>query len=86
VQTTHESEMALFNECMQSCAHIVLDIADIVREGDFATLMSNGWRTPPYRLVCNSVLRLYKLLLPIPVDQLQRSTRASCKDLNIGWV
>jgi hypothetical protein len=26
--------MALFNECMQSCAHIVLDTADIVREGD----------------------------------------------------
>jgi hypothetical protein len=22
--------MALFNECMQSCAHIVLDAADIV--------------------------------------------------------
>jgi hypothetical protein len=31
-QTTHESEMALFNECMQSCAHLVLDTADIVRE------------------------------------------------------
>ena len=26
--------MALFNECMQSCAHIVLDTADIVRDGD----------------------------------------------------
>ena len=26
--------MALFNECMQWCAHIVLDTADIVREGD----------------------------------------------------
>ena len=24
--------MALFTECMQSCAHIVLDTADIVRE------------------------------------------------------
>jgi hypothetical protein len=24
--------MALFNECTQSCAHIVLDMADIVRE------------------------------------------------------
>ena len=32
-QTTHESEMALFNECMQSCAHLVLDTADIVRDG-----------------------------------------------------
>ena len=27
--------MALFNECTQSCAHIVLDMADIVREGFF---------------------------------------------------
>ncbi len=26
--------MALFNECMQLCAHIVLDSADIVRDGD----------------------------------------------------
>ncbi len=29
--------MALFNECMQSCAHIVLDIADVVRKGDITT-------------------------------------------------
>jgi hypothetical protein len=28
--------MALFNECMHSCAHIVLDTADIVRDGDFS--------------------------------------------------
>jgi hypothetical protein len=28
--------MALFNECGQSCAHIVLDIADIVRDGDLS--------------------------------------------------
>jgi hypothetical protein len=28
--------MALFNECMQSCAHIVLDTADIVRDGDIS--------------------------------------------------
>jgi len=26
--------MALFSECMQLCAQIVLDIADIVRDGD----------------------------------------------------
>jgi hypothetical protein len=26
--------MALFYECMQWCAHIVLDMADIVRDGD----------------------------------------------------
>ena len=30
--------MALFNECTQSCAHIVLDTADIVRDGDFSTV------------------------------------------------
>ena len=29
-KTTHESEMALCYECMEWCAHIVLDIADIV--------------------------------------------------------
>jgi len=30
--------MALFHECMPWCAHIVLDTADIVRDGDFATI------------------------------------------------
>ena len=30
--------MALFHECMQSCAHIVLDTADIVRDGDITTV------------------------------------------------
>jgi hypothetical protein len=28
--------MALFHECMQSCAHIVLDTADIVRDGELS--------------------------------------------------
>jgi len=28
--------MALFNECTQSCARIVLDMADIVRDGDLS--------------------------------------------------
>jgi hypothetical protein len=32
----YESEMALFSECMQLCAQIVLDIADIVRDGDLS--------------------------------------------------
>ena len=41
-QTTHESEMALFNECTQSCAHIVLDTADIVRDGDFTTSLTRS--------------------------------------------
>jgi hypothetical protein len=30
--TFNESEMALFNECMLSCAQKVVDTADIVRE------------------------------------------------------
>jgi hypothetical protein len=30
--TIHESEMALFSECMQWCARKVLDTADIVRD------------------------------------------------------
>jgi len=33
VQTIYQSEMALFYECMWSCAQTVLDTADIVREG-----------------------------------------------------
>src|SRR5881397_1502405 len=33
-QTNYESEMALFSECMRWCALIVLDFADIVRDGD----------------------------------------------------
>jgi hypothetical protein len=32
-QTTRESEMALFFECMLRCAQKTLDTADIVREG-----------------------------------------------------
>jgi len=34
--------MALFNECMQSCAHIVLDTADIVRDGDLSPIDALG--------------------------------------------
>jgi hypothetical protein len=33
----NESEMALFFECMPSCARKVLDTADIVRDGDVST-------------------------------------------------
>jgi hypothetical protein len=33
-QTIHESEMALFSECMQWCARKTIDTADIVRDGD----------------------------------------------------
>jgi hypothetical protein len=36
--TFNESEMALFFECMQSCARKVLDTADIVREACFRKL------------------------------------------------
>jgi len=34
--------MALFNECMQWCAHIVLDTADIVRDGDISPTNRSG--------------------------------------------
>jgi len=37
-QTTHESEMALFYECMQWCARILLETADIVRDGAFSPI------------------------------------------------
>ncbi len=30
------------NECMQSCAHMVLDTADIVRDGDLSTIIYNS--------------------------------------------
>jgi hypothetical protein len=33
-QTIDESEMALFHECMRRCGYIVLDFADIARDGD----------------------------------------------------
>jgi hypothetical protein len=34
----YESEMALFPECMQSCAQKVVDTADIVRDAIFRQL------------------------------------------------
>jgi hypothetical protein len=38
--------MALFRECMRWCAYIVLDFADIVREGDFSPLdKGRNWTT-----------------------------------------
>jgi hypothetical protein len=46
--------MALFSECMQKCARKVLDTADIVREGDFATT-NPASRSPTW--VCPSVHR-----------------------------
>jgi hypothetical protein len=42
-QTTHESEMALFNECMQEYAQIVFDTADIVRDGDITSVTVAGY-------------------------------------------
>jgi hypothetical protein len=36
--------MALFNECTQWCAHIVLDMADIVRDGDISTVILESLR------------------------------------------
>ena len=46
-QTIYESEMALFNECMWSCVHTVLDTADIVRDGDL-TSTGRSLREIPY--------------------------------------
>ena len=47
--------MALFYECMERCAHIVLDIADIVRDGDFS----------PTRERSIWIQRAFQLLKPI---------------------
>ena len=45
--------MALFSECMPSCAQIVLDTADIVREGDFSPNYRLGdLRVAIHKLVC----------------------------------
>jgi len=38
--------MALFDECMQKCAQKVLDLADIVRDGDFSptdSVLAASW-------------------------------------------
>jgi len=43
----HKSEMALFNECMQSCALIVLDTADIVRDGDLTPVDEIAYQLEP---------------------------------------
>jgi hypothetical protein len=49
--------MALFNECMQSCAHIVLDTADIVRDGDILTTTFFVVATAPrLSLTCPRIL------------------------------
>jgi hypothetical protein len=37
-QTIHESEMALFYECMLKCVHMGLDTADVVRDGDLSPI------------------------------------------------
>jgi len=36
-------EMALFYECIQSCARKVIDTADIVRDGDLTTVERGAW-------------------------------------------
>ncbi|MGC2188213.1 MAG: hypothetical protein WA607_07275, partial [Candidatus Sulfotelmatobacter sp.] len=41
-QTIYESEMALFNECRERHAHIALDTADIVRDGDLSPTETIG--------------------------------------------
>jgi hypothetical protein len=46
-QTIYQREMALFIECMSLCAQIVLDTADIVRDGDFAPANGTFELQPP---------------------------------------
>ena len=43
----HESEMALFYECMLQCARKLLDTADIVREAMFQQLEHRPFRIAP---------------------------------------
>ena len=42
--------MALFSECMLSCARKVLDTADIVRDGDFSPTIHFSATNPPLSL------------------------------------
>jgi len=68
-QPIHESEMALFSECMRKCARKVLDTADIVREGDFSPVIpisdSARWPMPCWNseFVCADNSRLTKPFL-----------------------
>ena len=41
--------MALFDECMQKCAQKVLDLADIVRDGDLSPSENASPRQAPQR-------------------------------------
>jgi hypothetical protein len=52
--------MALFNECTQLCAHILLDMADIVRDGDFSPT-----DTPIHQLEGRAIL-FHMIPLPKP--------------------
>jgi len=45
-QTTHESKMALFNQCMPRCAQKVFDTADIVRDGDLSLFVARRHLCP----------------------------------------
>ena len=67
--------MALFSECMESCTQIVLDTADIVRDGDFSpidlairwfvprqkrrTTYMRGWRFNADGMVMDRTLKRY---------------------------
>src|SRR6267143_6376319 len=48
-----ERNGALQQECMNSCAHTVIDTADIVRDGDFSTVIPlnrDTWIASEWRL------------------------------------
>src|SRR5580693_7985691 len=48
-QTTYESEMALFFECMPQCAQKVFDTADIVRDRDLSPTTASSALLMPHR-------------------------------------
>ena len=64
-----ERNGALQQECMHSCAHTVIDTADIVRDGDL-TPIERGFRAPLKSSV--EVLALYRVFFV-------RLTRASLR-------
>ena len=53
--------MALFNECRERHAHIALDTADIVRDGDLSTTIS-------FSLSLNGSAFLRKTPLPLLIE------------------
>jgi hypothetical protein len=49
--TIHESEMALFFECMQQCARKVLDTGRHCQRGDFSPTIMRQFSYPRFRSI-----------------------------------